>query len=183
VPAPTTSATSGPTSPDSFASVNPDGSWRKTCQGYSQVTLDGSLERYSETWPRAGMTRSGTAYRRVPSAPLTDATASGLLPTPKTPQGGGERSGDRAGTGDLMWMARSSMWPTPTQSDGMGGPGSSGRDGGDNLRTAVSGSLNPTWVEWLMGYPLGWTACAASATRSSHRSRNGSPTASPTPTP
>lgn len=24
---------------------------------------------------------------------------------------------------------------------------------------ASSGSLNPTWVEWMMGYPLGWTAC------------------------
>jgi hypothetical protein len=28
----------------------------------------------------------------------------------------------------------------------------------------VGGSLNPTWVEWLMGWPLGWTDCAASAT-------------------
>ena len=79
---PPTAATSGPSSPDSFASVNPDGSWRKTCQGYSQVTLDGSLEPFSETWPRAGMTRSGTAYRLPPSAPLTDATASGSWPTP-----------------------------------------------------------------------------------------------------
>jgi hypothetical protein len=33
VPAPQTSATSGHSSLDSFASVNPDGSWRKTCQG------------------------------------------------------------------------------------------------------------------------------------------------------
>jgi hypothetical protein len=49
------------------------------------------------------------------------------------------------------------MWPTPTSSDGTGGPGSSGRDGGDNLRTAVNGQLNPTWVEWLMGFPEGWT--------------------------
>ena len=23
----------------------------------------------------------------------------------------------------------------------------------------VTGSLNPTWVEWLMGFPLGWTVC------------------------
>ena len=26
------------------------------------------------------------------------------------------------------------------------------------------GSLNPTWVEWLMGFPLGWTDLEASAT-------------------
>ena len=24
------------------------------------------------------------------------------------------------------------------------------------------GKLNPTWVEWLMGFPLGWTGCDAS---------------------
>ena len=26
-----------------------------------------------------------------------------------------------------------------------------------------SGTLNPTWIEWLMGFPLGWTDCDASA--------------------
>jgi hypothetical protein len=55
-------------------------------------------------------------------------------------------------------------WPTPTQSDGLGGPGHSGRDGGKNLRTVVAGSLNPTWVEWLMGFPLGWTDLERSET-------------------
>src|SRR6186713_1934435 len=83
VPDRATSATCGPTSPDSFASVTPDGSWRKTCQGYSQVTLDGSLEQFSETWPRAGMTRNGIAYRLPPSAPLIGEIASGLWPTPR----------------------------------------------------------------------------------------------------
>jgi hypothetical protein len=24
-------------------------------------------------------------------------------------------------------------------------------------QTAIGGTLNPTWVEWLMGWPLGWT--------------------------
>jgi hypothetical protein len=74
----------------------------------------------------------------------------------------------------------------------MGGPGNSGRDGGENLRTAVwatptahprthtprqvdhgeqlanqvGGQLNPTWVEWLMGFPLGFTDCEHLATPS-----------------
>lgn len=49
-------------------------------------------------------------------------------------------------------------WQTPTKSDGSGGPGSSGRDGGDNLRTVAGGQLNPDWVEWLMSWPIGWTS-------------------------
>ncbi len=55
----------------------------------------------------------------------------------------------------------SGFWPTPTASDAMGGPGGQ-RDGGANLRTAVAaagarGPLNPDWIEWLMGWPAGWT--------------------------
>jgi hypothetical protein len=33
-----------------------------------------------------------------------------------------------------------------------------------NLNDQIGGQLNPTWVEWLMGWPLGWTDCGASAT-------------------
>ena len=85
------------------------------------------------------------------------------------------------------------LWPTPTASDGRGGPGHAG-EGGLNLRTAVSrfptptvndsknnppsqelrntpplnvevgGNMNPAWVEWLMGWPLGWTDLHVSAT-------------------
>jgi hypothetical protein len=30
--------------------------------------------------------------------------------------------------------------------------------------------LNPTWVEWLMGFPLGWTDCEHLATPSFRKS-------------
>ncbi len=32
------------------------------------------------------------------------------------------------------------------------------------LAAQAGGLLNPTWVEWLMGWPLGWTDCGAPAT-------------------
>lgn len=37
-------------------------------------------------------------------------------------------------------------------------------------RSRLGGSLNPEWVEWLMGYPPGWTDCGPSETPSSRRS-------------
>ena len=46
------------------------------------------------------------------------------------------------------------MWATPTASTG--GPEPEGTTG-RKLTTQVGGQLNPTWVEWLMGWPLGWT--------------------------
>jgi DNA (cytosine-5)-methyltransferase 1 len=42
---------------------------------------------------------------------------------------------------------------------------------GDGLATQVGGSLNPTWVEWLMGFPLEWTVCEPLATRKSRSVR------------
>jgi len=53
-------------------------------------------------------------------------------------------------------VAISEMMPTPTANrwDGL-------QSHGVNV---VSGKLNPTWVEWLMGFPLGWTDLDASGT-------------------
>src|SRR3990167_186026 len=36
------------------------------------------------------------------------------------------------------------------------------------------GQLNPTWVEWLMGFPLGWTELDVSETQSFRKSRSSS---------
>lgn len=37
-----------------------------------------------------------------------------------------------------------------------------GADGG--RISAAAWGLNPTWVEWLMGFPVGWTDCEDSVT-------------------
>ena len=237
------SATSGASSPESFAKLSPDGCWRKMCRGFYQPNLDGSLDEYCETWPRAGMTRSGTAYLRVPLVPLTGEIESGLWPTPQTfdasngntpetwyfrQQRNPNMSGSSRPTAlsiqvqmwptpdthqggrtlhNVEYRGRSAyaangvkrtillenaakLWPTPTAMTDTGGAamckwgGSGARAKLRTMTTSheLNGALNPTWVEWLMGYPLGWTVCADWGTASSRKSRNGSAAASSTPT-
>ncbi len=193
---PQTSGTSGASSPESFAKLDPAGSWLKTSQGYCQARMDGSLDVFSGTWPRAGMTRNGTAYLRQPLAPITAAIGSGLWATPGAEDGNrGAQDGRIRKAGGHQVTLRDqvitpSMWPTPTSRDHKGcGKNGRVRDGSlqtDTLDRAVwasngNGLLNPQWVEWLMGYPLEWTVCAVSGMRSSRKSRRGSPVASSTP--
>jgi hypothetical protein len=133
----------GPSTPDSFANFDRDtSSWRT-----SQLSLLEDSGVFSETWPRAGMTRNGTAFRLRPLAPLTGGTGSGLLPTP---------------------TVVAERLPTPTAGDAKSARNATaGRRDPDSKHHAgttlsdvayqAGGSLNPTWVEWLMGFPLGWT--------------------------
>ena len=55
-------------------------------------------------------------------------------------------------------MFKDKMWPTPTAQDAKNNGGSSQHSRNTKpLNAEVGGSLNPQWVEWLMGYPIGWT--------------------------
>ena len=174
-------------------------SWRT-----SQRCLVEGLEKFSETWPRSGMTQNGTAYQLPTLAPLTNGIASGLLPTPCASEPGwknievvdkngnppthfNQRFYDKK-TGRLVQKGLTQaarIWRTPTASDATKWNNQSMADRlekGQSLRlcTQVSpeggrgGSLNPTWVEWLMGFPLGWTALDASEMPSSRRYRKSS---------
>jgi hypothetical protein len=52
------------------------------------------------------------------------------------------------------------LFPTPTSRDWKDGSAPRFREGVqqfDTLGRAVGGQLNPQWVEWLMGFPVGWT--------------------------
>ena len=79
-------------------------------------------------------------------------------------------------TGYLSEMVM--MWPTPTVNDSKNNAGPSQfKRKGTNLNVAVakagetSGTLNPTWVEWLMGYPAEYTDLKDWETLSSRKSR------------
>jgi hypothetical protein len=65
------------------------------------------------------------------------------------------------------------MWPSPKARDWKDGKteGTSNRQSPDLGKVVVhptSGQLNPTWVEWLMGWPLGWTDLKPLATDKCH---------------
>ena len=51
------------------------------------------------------------------------------------------------------------LLPTPTAACATGGQRSrSGKRKGELLLGGIAGGpLNPNWVEWLMGWPIGWT--------------------------
>ncbi len=74
------------------------------------------------------------------------------------------QTGHRRGRRDGTTREGKRIWPTPTVQDAKnnGGP-SQHRRNDTPLNAMVGGKLNPTWVAWLMGWPLGWTDLNASA--------------------
>ena len=177
----------GKSMPVSLAKYDPGMLSWKTLRGFSFV----GLNRYSGTFPRSGMMQNGIAYRLPPLVRLTDATASGSLPTPTTRdhKDGTAKSCQNVPVNSLL--GRAVHYPTPIAGDWKGQrqegrdrlnvsgviklqyptprannqpnatPGLVGRSDG-NLETAIAdmgefGTLNPTFVEWLLGYPIGWS--------------------------
>jgi hypothetical protein len=106
----------------------------------AQCSFIEDLNESSMTLPRSGMTRNGLLWE----LPMLEQTIK------------------ETGSGSLE------KWPTPQSSDcrdrgNMSNPAIQRRvQKGKQLNLSMvvhptSGKLNPTWVEWLMGWPLGWT--------------------------
>jgi hypothetical protein len=158
------------------------------------IALDGAcgelptLERCtngseSSSWPTPHGICAPNPRRAGPSGnELGRAVNRAMWPTP-TVNGNYNKAGLSPTSGDGLATAVR-LWPTPSANeDAAGTPnGKMQKMLGNHpdVRGSGDGSLNPTWVEWLMGFPLGWTALEPSEmpssrskpTRSSKRSRN-----------
>jgi hypothetical protein len=96
---------------------------------------DEALQWSSVTLPKWGMTRNGALFQHPTAERPISGTGSGLWLTPSA-------SEDAAGTpnGKMQKML-----------------GNDPRIRGTTPEEWGRGTLNPSWVEWLMGWPLGWT--------------------------
>jgi hypothetical protein len=164
----------------SFVKYDPDTFLWKT----HQCSLLGDLDKFSETWPQWGLMRNGECWEQRTLERRIRGTESGLSPngvdnfhTPNTtgldggsnsrralrkkmglptPNSRDWKDGQTAGNRKSPGLGVVAHWPTPV-SDDTSHRKNKYAQGGTALSTKAGGQLNPTWVEWLMGWPLGWT--------------------------
>jgi len=143
-----------------------------------QFSLLGDLDEFLETWPQWGLMRDGECWEQITLERHINETEYGLLEnkwaTPTTMDSLPPKSikalmreatitrPNRSKPTNLRdQVSNMQNWPTPTTRDykGKSGIGRQERKGNpkDTLPNAVGGNLNPTWTEWLMGWPLEWT--------------------------
>ena len=140
-----------------FAKWERDSSSWKT----PQCSLLAGLDVFSATWPRWGTMRNGVCLEREMLEHRTTENESGFWPTPTANDAkkGGNFNITNLRNG-LSGAVR--KWPTPTARDWKA-PGDPSRreqrmaERAQPLSEVIGGKLNPTWVEWLMGWPIGWT--------------------------
>ena len=156
----------GQSSLASFASFNPElCSWRM-----SQCSLFADSIESSQTWPRSGLMRNGTAYPLPPLVRFTREIGPLLWPTPTA--GDAKASGSR-NTPQSKANAGISLTDA-VRMDGGTGRLSTMACARDSLQRSGNGLLSPRWVEWLMGFPPGWTELDASEMQSFRRLRKSS---------
>ena len=168
-------------------------SGRKCCELYRKSGPLGSLVRtllVSSAWrsTRCYLTWKASAtparrllFRLVPSTPRTEGIDAQLLPTPTVNDAiNSSLPPSQIVRASLVGKTmKALLFPTATTGAGLCGGSANyqrlkdleaGRAITSEERRSMAagngGQLNPTWVEWLMGFPLGWTDLSASETPS-----------------
>jgi len=101
-----------------------------------QLSLLGDSERFSVTWPQWGLMLGGECSALTTPTLPTRERDSGFWPT-LTASIGAKCGGRHRGKADTLASRLAEV---------------------EGLSTSSTGRVNPTWAEWLMGFPEGWTA-------------------------
>lgn len=186
--------------------LNAKGPMQESVWATDQLRLDGSLETFSETFPRSGMLVSGRLYQLPPLALPTDAIESGSSASMSWPTVRASEHKDTGPNGSKSqrhMLARSYLCALVNEEEYSGPPPipsgpldpvSGSTDGSRRESWATprsgkvtsededvwrarqakgdvatmpltvqvgTGKLNPSWVETLMAFPIGWTQLPA----------------------
>ena len=154
--------------PELDISANDGGAWPTP----SVTDSGGGIARDTEVSSTGSFSRKNKDGVRW-GVPLRDAVPAHekKWPTPQArdwKNGHGPRYVNKERSNDLNDAVdfHDKKWPTPTASDHKGGTATPRKDTGVSrndrldhcLEPYAKGRLNPDWVEWLMGWPIGWTS-------------------------
>jgi len=166
-------AACGTTWPASLARYDPVTHSLKT----AQLSLVEDLTGCCVTLPRSGLMRDGQCWELPTLGRRTSGTESGYWQTPVADDCVNRAAGKINSRGEPKLSAQVMRWTTPSASDAT--RGGDGRETPNKLGWAVANHmktytveresfapgqqtppmrLNPDWVEWLMGWPIGQTA-------------------------
>lgn len=137
-----TSVICGTKTGELLARLTRDGMWERTWQGYYQVSLDGSLVEFLETWPKWGITQDGVASELKQSAQYKEEKEFLLWPRPMATDWKSYHK-DLEKLKGYLKRGHQLHWPHIVQLD--------------TLTKEEYGQPHPEFGEWIMGFPIGWT--------------------------
>lgn len=92
---------------------------------------------------------------------LESAIARQMWPTPRASANENRQTkptpSQMAGTHGMNLATAVNMLPSPNARDWRSGKGRQENGHTPQLPEVIGGQLNPDWVEWLMGWPIGWS--------------------------
>ena len=130
------------------------------------ILFAGESKPFSGPWPRLGMIQDGVFCPLPPLVPCTGETVGGdCLPTPTVNTSKNCVSASQMERNSLDLMNYVAKYPTPKTNGFCGGTGNYEQifaltipdEEKRSMASGCGGTLNPDWVEWLMGWPPGWT--------------------------
>jgi len=163
---------------DEFSETWPQWGLMRNGECWEQRTLEqtirGTESGFSEKWPTPtvmdSITRSKESWEKAQFRPRQgkNLIKLGDIQFWPTPNARDWKDTDKSGNRKSPGLGVVAHWPTPRSSDHKGATSAeamgkaAARGFNPNLPEATAasvggGKLNPTWVEWLMGWPLGWT--------------------------